>query len=217
MAGWAGVHYSVCREGKNVKLSCTAAGFYIIMDFTANAPGKRRMTMDHFGFIHDKLDIKILILYILEKLPAPVEALTLSDLTLFDGGFTWFDYTDCLAELVELGHVDQEDGKYEITEKGRRNLSYIQTTLPYTVRVKADRLTAPVAAAMRRSSMIETATEKARDGSLSVSLRMSDGVGEIISMRLAVPDEEKAAAIEKRFRDSAESIYQKILALLTEQ
>lgn len=173
--------------------------------------------MDNFGFIHEKLDIKILILYILEKLPAPVTGVQLSDLTLFDGGFTWFDYTDCLAELVDTEHVTNEDGKYAITEKGRRNLSYIQSSLPYTVRVKADKLTAPVAAAMRRSSMIETTTEKERRGGYTVSLRLSDGVGEVISMRLAVPDEKQAAAIEKRFKDNAETLYNNILNLLIEE
>ena len=30
--------------------------------------------MDHFGFIHEKMDIKILILYVLEQLPGPVDA-----------------------------------------------------------------------------------------------------------------------------------------------
>lgn len=170
--------------------------------------------MDRFGFIHEKLDIKILILYILEKLPGPVEALVLSDLALFDGGFSWFDYTDCLAELVDTEHVTEQGGKYEITDKGRRNLSYIQSSLPYTVRVKADRLTAPVAAAMRRSSMIETATEKEADGTCAVSLRLSDGVGEVISMRLAVPNEKQAAAIEERFKDNAETLYHKILQIL---
>lgn len=173
--------------------------------------------MDNFGFIHEKLDIKILILYILEKLPAPVTGLQLSDLTLFDGGFTWFDYTDCLAELVDTEHVTNEDGKYTITEKGRRNLSYIQSSLPYTVRVKADKLTAPVVAAMRRSSMIETATEKERRGGYTVNLRLSDGVGEVISLRLAVPDERQAAAIEKRFKDNAETLYNNIINMLIEE
>ena len=178
--------------------------------------------MDNFGFIHEKLDIKILILYILEKLPAPVTGLQLSDLALFDGGisddgFRWLDYTDCLAELEETGHITNDDGRYAITEAGRRDLSYIQSRLPYTVRVKADRLTAPVAAAMRRSSMIETASEKERRGGYSVSLRLSDGVGEVVSMRLAVPDKKQAAAIEKRFKDSAEALYNKILNMLIEE
>lgn len=171
--------------------------------------------MEHLGFIRDKLDIKILILYILEKLPKPVEAVTLSDLALFDGGFTWFDYTDCLAELIKTGHVTETSGRYAITDKGRRNVDTVYTSLPYTVRAKAERLTAPVAAAMRRASMIETDIEPGPKGERCVSMRLSDGVGEIISMRLAVPDEKQAKAIEKRFRAGAEDIYNQIVEILT--
>ena len=171
---------------------------------------------NQFGFIRDKLDIKILLLYILEKLPRPVEGIVLSDLALFDGGFTWFDYTDCLAELVETGLVSQtESGRYEITEKGRRDVGFVGTSIPYSVRAKADRLTAPVVSAMRRDSQIETASEPRRDGSASVSLRLSDGVGEVIALRLTAPDETSAAAIEKRFQKNAESICGRILELLT--
>ena len=168
------------------------------------------------GFIRDKLDIKILILFILEKLPRPVEPATLSDLTLFDGGFTWFDYTDCLGELIKTEHVVEEDGRFAITDKGRRNVNTVASSLPYTVRAKAERLTAPVAAAMRRSSMIETAVEESSGGRI-VSLRLSDGVGEILSMRLAVPDEDMARAMEKRFRADAEDICNQVIQILTEQ
>ena len=173
--------------------------------------------MENFGFIHDRLDVKILLLYILEKLPGPVEPVVLSDLALFDGGFTWFDYTDCLADLVKTEHVSEQDGKYEITDKGRRNVGYVGSSLPYSVRAKADRLTAPVAAAMRRARQIETLTETDKNGAVSVSLRLSDGVGEVISLRLAAPDEETGRAMEKRFQREAEGIYNRILSLLTEE
>ena len=56
--------------------------------------------MEGLGFIHEKLDIKILILYILNHLPAAVDAQTLSDLVFCDNGIGYFDYSDCLAELV---------------------------------------------------------------------------------------------------------------------
>ena len=174
------------------------------------------METNNFGFIRDKLDIQILILYILERLPGPVDAAVLGDLALFDGGFTWFDYTDSLAQLVRTEHVVEEDGKYEITEKGRRNVGYVSSSLPYSVRAKAERLAAPVAAAMRRARQIETATEKTQDGACSVSLRLSDGVGEVISLRLAVPDEKTAGSIERRFQKKAEKLYEKILGILME-
>ncbi len=171
---------------------------------------------EHFGFIRDKLDIKILLLYILEKLPSPVEPVVLSDLALFDGGFTWFDYTDCLAELVESGLVEQDPkGRYAITEKGRQDVGFVGTSIPYSVRAKADRLTAPVAAAMRRACQIETTSELRRDGSAVVSLRLSDGVDEVLSLRLTAPDEASAAAIERRFQKKAEALCDEILGLLT--
>ncbi|MGM9615366.1 MAG: DUF4364 family protein [Oscillospiraceae bacterium] len=173
--------------------------------------------MDNFGFIHDKLDIKILILYILEKLPGAVDPTILSDLALFDGGFTWFDYTDCLAELVQTEQVREENGKYEITEKGRRNVGYVGSGLPYSVRAKADRLTAPTVLAMQRARQIETVTEVQKDGGASVSLRLSDGVGEVIALRLAVPDEASGKSMEANFRKKAEKIYNQILTILTEE
>ena len=73
--------------------------------------------MDRFGFIHEKLDIKILILYILNQLPSPVDAQTLSELVFCDDGIGYFDYSDCLAELVETNHIEEKRGKYRITEK----------------------------------------------------------------------------------------------------
>ena len=170
-----------------------------------------------FGFIRDKLDIQILLLYILDKLPSPIDEVMLSDLALFDGGFTWFEYAESLASLVETEHIAEEDGKYAITDKGRRNVGYVGSSLPYSVRAKADRLCAPVAAAMRRARQIETVSEADENGSVSVSMRLSDGVGEVIALRLAVPDEDTAAGIEQRFRKDAEKIYNRILTIMTEE
>ena len=59
--------------------------------------------MDSFGFIHGELDIKILILYVLRRLPAPVDGQTLYELCCVDTGVGWFDYSDCLADLAERG------------------------------------------------------------------------------------------------------------------
>jgi len=54
--------------------------------------------MDQHGFIHEKLDIKLLILFILSRLPAPVDRGTLDELCQqCDDGVGYFDYSDCLA------------------------------------------------------------------------------------------------------------------------
>ena len=170
--------------------------------------------LERLGFIHEKLDIKILILYILRRLPGEVEPTTLGDLCAqCDDGIGYFDYSDCLAELVETGHITRTETGYTITEKGQRNADAVESSLPYSVRTKAQKLLEPVAERLRRAAMI-TARHAMEDGCCFVELAMSDGEGEIIHLRLLVADEEQARRVEKNFRKGAEGYYHKVVELL---
>ena len=61
--------------------------------------------MEGMGVVREKLDIKILLLFILRRLPEQVDADTLSELALTDDMVGYFEYAECLGELVEAGHV----------------------------------------------------------------------------------------------------------------
>jgi hypothetical protein len=173
--------------------------------------------MDHFGFIHEKLDIKILILFILRRLPGTVEPSTLGDLCRqCDDGVGYFDYSDCLGELMLSGHVVGEDEEYAITDKGLRNSREVESSLPFSVRSKALRLIAPVEERLARAAMIRTDSVTDEEG-CHVRLAMSDGKGEIISMSLLCAGEEQAKTMKKTFRRSAEEIYQRIVEILCEE
>ena len=171
--------------------------------------------MDNFGFIHEKLDIKILILFILRRLPGTVDPETLLELCQCDEGIGYFDYSDCLSELVASGHIAESEEGYAITEKGARNADAVESSLPYSVRSKALRLLAPVEERMRRAAMITARHTQEEDGCI-VELAMGDGKGEVIHMRLLCAGEDQAKTIEKRFRRDAEGCYQKIMELLME-
>ena len=86
--------------------------------------------MDQLGFIHDKLDIKILILFVLRRLPAPVDPETLLELCQVDGGIGYFDYSDCISELLQSGHMTEDEDGFQITDKGVRNADAVESSSP---------------------------------------------------------------------------------------
>jgi len=92
-----------------------------------------------FGFIRDKLDIKVLILFILQRISEPVSLDELAELTLCDGAISYFDFAECVSELVASDHISADGDRYLITEKGARNGAITEGGLPYSVRVKAER------------------------------------------------------------------------------
>ena len=127
--------------------------------------------MERFGFIHGELDTKILILYVLRQLPSPVDEATLTELCSFDGGVGWFDFKECLASLVSTGHVDKlPGGYYMITDKGRANGEAVESSIPFSVRDKASRLLAPLAARMSRDNMIGASHVSCKAGGVTVTL-----------------------------------------------
>jgi len=170
---------------------------------------------ERHGFIHDKLDIKLLILFVLQRLPAEIDAERLADLVLVDGGISYFDYKDCLAELVETAQVEKQEDGYIITAKGSRNGEILETSLPYSVRMKAERAAAPVIEEMRRSEMILANHEVGENG-VTVYLAVNDGVGNIFDLKILAGDEQQAKLIEKNFKKNAEYYYQRFIAELSE-
>ncbi|MGN1002468.1 MAG: DUF4364 family protein [Oscillospiraceae bacterium] len=170
---------------------------------------------ERFGFIHDKLDIKILILFVLRRLPAAIDGEKLADLILIDGGIGYFDYKQCLAELVGTAQVEETEDGYKVTAKGSRNGEILESGLPYSVRVKAEKTLAPVAEEMRRSAMILANHEPAKGG-VTVYLAMSDDMGSVFDLKILAADEEQAKRIEKNFKKNAESFYQRFVEQLSE-
>lgn len=169
--------------------------------------------MDRLGFIHEKLDIKILILFILRRLPGSVDRNLLSDFTQCDGGVGYFDFSDCLSELVDTGLVIEETDGYRISEKGAQAGETVESSLPFSVRKKAEKLIAPEAERLRRLAML-TAEHSLTNGNCMVTLAMSDGKGEVMRLKILSSGEEQAQRIEKNFRSNAEDIYCRLIELL---
>lgn len=167
------------------------------------------------GFIHDKLEIKFLILYIAARLIEPVPFDTMLDLTLCDDAIDYFDFSDCLADLVRTEHLTlSEDGLYTITEKGLRNSRICESSLPYSVRLRCDKELATCNRKLRRKSQVKADISRRVNGTYTVALSLADDMGSVMDLQLAIPREDMASMLAKRFQKSPERIYSEIMKVL---
>lgn len=167
------------------------------------------------GFLHDALDIKMLILYIAAQLVEPVGVEVLTDLALCDGGVDYFSFSQCLNELVQSGHLTRTArGLYSITDKGRSNGEICQSSLPYSVRKKVDSAAAACNARLKRERMVTAKAEPRGDGSFSVTLSLNDDMDSLMSLRLFAAQKEIAVQITEHFESDAEAIYHRIMQML---
>ena len=174
------------------------------------------LSLDNYGFIRQKIDIKVLILYILEKLPAPVSQNMLTELTLIDNATNYFDYIECLTELEQKDLIiTTEEDKYSITPKGIRTAAEMESSLPYTIRLKAYSGAARADKILAREAMIKASHKEKPEGGVTVSLSLSDGLGEVMHLDILAGNEQQAKEMEKRFRKNAESLYLRIAGILT--
>ena len=174
--------------------------------------------MQEHGFISDKLEIKLLILYIASRLVEPAPFEVLQELSLCDGGVDYFRFSECLADLVRTEHLTLDAaGLYAITEKGRQNSAACESSLPYTVRMQVERNLVAHNERLKRRELVEARVEERSEGGYIVELSLRDELDELMGLRLLVTRQEMAQDLQKRFQDRAEELYTKIMGVLWEE
>lgn len=167
------------------------------------------------GFINDKLEIKFLILYITARVIEPIPFDTVLDLTLCDDAIDYFDFSECLADLVRTEHLTlSEEGLYAITDKGLRNSRICESSLAYSVRLRCDKNLANCNRKLRRQSQVKASAAKRPNGTYTVNLSLSDDMGSVMDLNLMVVQEDMATVLAERFRKSPERLYSEIMNLL---
>ena len=157
--------------------------------------------MGRVGFIQDKLEIKFLILYVAARLIEPVPFEAMQELTMCDDGIDFFDFSECLSNLVESQHLTlSDDGLYAITEKGLHNGAICESSLPYSVRLRADKNITIFNQKLKRRAQIQSDIAPRRNGTYTVTLAFNDDESQpILKMELMVPKEVMAKERHRYF------------------
>lgn len=167
--------------------------------------------MAGWGFVHEKLDIKFLILYIAARVAEPAPFQDMLELSMCDDGFGYFDFSDCLAELVTTEHLKLDDGLYAITEKGLRNSSVCESSLAYPVRVRADQKIRDYNEKLRRRHLVRANVTERDNGTCTASISFSDDLSNLLTLELMVPKREDAEALCRRFQRQPTAFYNRLI------
>ena len=164
--------------------------------------------MKRLGFIHDMLDVKVLILFVAARSNYPMTCQEMYELCYQDDCLSYFDVCTAIPEMVKSGHLKAvEDERYEITEKGRDAGSLTEDSIAYTVRQKAENAVSRFNRQLRRSSFVKTQVIPRDSGDYSVIMALDDEVGNLMTLELLAPNQRQAVRLSKLFEKKAEEIY----------
>ena len=128
----------------------------------------------------------------------------------------FFDFSECLSSLVESQHLTlSDDGLYAITEKGAHNGAICESSLPYSVRLRADKNITIYNQKLKRRAQIKSDIEPRRNGTYTVTLAFNDDDEQpLLKMEMMVPKEVMAKDLAERFQKNPEQLYSGILNTL---
>lgn len=171
--------------------------------------------MQRLGFIHDMLDVKFLILYVMARVNYPVDIQQLYELCYQDDCLSYFDVCTAVPEMVKSNHLKQVENEcYEITEKGRADGAMTEDSLAFSVRQRVDNAVSKFNRQIRRSSYVKTQIIPRDSGEFSVIMSMDDETSNLMTLELYAPDQRQAVRLAKLFEKKAEAIYNLTMAEL---
>ena len=164
--------------------------------------------MQRLGFIHDMMDVKVLILFVAARSSYPMTTQEIYELCYQDECLSYFDVCTAIPEMVKSGHLKElEEERYEITEKGRTDGALTEDSIAFTVKQRAENAVARFNRQLRRSSFVKTQIIPRQSGDFSVIMALDDEMGNLMTLELVAPDQRQAVRLGRLFERKAESVY----------
>ena len=174
--------------------------------------------MQRLGFIHDMLDVKVLILFVTARSSFPMTMQEVYEVCYQDDCLSYFDVCTAIPEMVVSGHLREvEAGKFEITEKGRQDGSLTEDSIAFTVKQRAENAVSRFNRQLRRSSFVKTHILPRENGDYSVVMALDDEQGNLMTLELMAPDQRQAVRLSKLFERKAENVYNLTMAELLDE
>lgn len=173
--------------------------------------------MQRLGFIHDMMDVKVLILYVMARVNYPVDQQQIYELCFQDECLSYFDVCTALPQMVETGHLEQQGENYVITDKGRSDGELTEDSIAYTVKQRAENAVARFNRQIQRSSFVSTQVLPRDTGDASLIVTLKDEVSTLMTLELSAPNQRQAVRLAKLFEKKADMVYNLIMMELLDE
>ena len=174
--------------------------------------------MRRLGFIHDMMDVKVLILFVTARSSYPLTCQEIYELCYQDDCLSYFDVCTAIPEMVKSGHLKAlDDERFEITEKGKQDGALTEDSIAFTVKQRAENAVTRFNRQLRRSSFVKTQVIPRDSGDFSVIMALDDEMGNLMTLELQAPDQRQAVRLSKLFEKKAETIYSLTMAELLDE
>ena len=164
--------------------------------------------MEPLGYLHNKMDVKVLVLFILSRIDSPLRLEDLYEVAYQDDSLNYFTLVESIGELQSSGHITADaDGRYYITDECLTHGSYVDDSPAVPVVHKVSAAIADKINQLHRDSMLTADTHQDENGRWIASVHYRDGDMPMLSLSLMAPNEEVGKAMAENMKRSIAQLY----------
>lgn len=166
-------------------------------------------------------DIKVFILYLMERMGYPLEFDTITSIIIQDDIVNYFDFAQCFGELEDAGHVeklppDEENPRprYRVTKTGQAVSEGLNSVISRSVKDKGYRSALRHMSLAKRGAVVDQSIRLDGEGVLFKGI-IKDPKGVQLEVSIRTDNDYQLNQMQKVFADRPEVILRGITALLT--
>lgn len=166
----------------------------------------------------DLAENKVLILYLLNKLPDGIKSDNLFKIVSSANGINYFYFQELLTDLIDTNLVGSftrdEDIFIKITSEGQNALSLTKSLLPGILKLKADSVFKDEISAIVEESSIITEYIPKDENNYTVKCKIVEKNETLFEVSAFAGSRERAKQISDNWKNNANDLYPKIIDLL---
>lgn len=164
---------------------------------------------------------KVLILYVLEKANKPLTNDVLYKIVLTAIDMNYFYFQQFMLDLINVGYIfsfqKEEQTLYQITDSGKKTLDLTLDLLPGIIKLKADTNLKPILDSSEEEQSIVAEYTPLSENHYTIICKVVENNETVFEVKTFAGSREQAKSIVDNWESNADTIYPKILDILTKK